>query len=109
MEHAHVDTRRMPAMKPVGKPDAGNPHVRFDERGGETGRESDTAPFLDSTADNPETRRTRTMTDKNSIAYNRSPPDDVPGRNPRSVNPAGTAPGHDGGGNDLKRLLLGIA
>jgi hypothetical protein len=36
-------------MKPVGKPDAGNPHVRFDERGGETGRESDTAPFLDST------------------------------------------------------------
>jgi transposase len=24
-------------MKPVGKPDAGNPHVRFDERGEETG------------------------------------------------------------------------
>ena len=24
--------------KPVGKPDAGNPHVRFDERGGETER-----------------------------------------------------------------------
>ena len=24
--------------KPVGKPDAGNPHVRFDERGRETGR-----------------------------------------------------------------------
>jgi hypothetical protein len=23
-------------MKPVGKPDAGNPHVRFDERGEET-------------------------------------------------------------------------
>jgi hypothetical protein len=23
-------------MKQVGKPDAGNPHVRFDERGGET-------------------------------------------------------------------------
>ena len=40
-------------MKPVGKPDAENPHVRFDERGGETGRldafEADTAPFLDST------------------------------------------------------------
>jgi hypothetical protein len=40
-------------MKPVGKPDAGNPHVRFDERGGETGRpdvlDADTAPFLDST------------------------------------------------------------
>ena len=37
-----------PNMKPVGKPDAGNPHVRFDERGGETGCESGTAPFLDS-------------------------------------------------------------
>jgi hypothetical protein len=39
----------MLAVKPVGKPDAENPHVRFDERGGETGRESDAAPFLDST------------------------------------------------------------
>ena len=28
------------AVKPVGKPDAGNPHVRFDERGWETGRRS---------------------------------------------------------------------
>jgi hypothetical protein len=36
-------------VKPVGKPDAGNPHVRFDERGRETGRGNDTAPFLDST------------------------------------------------------------
>ena len=27
-------------MKSVGKPDAGNPHVRFDERGWETGRPS---------------------------------------------------------------------
>ncbi len=39
-------------MKPVGKPDAGNPHVRFDERGGETERQLNaqaTAPFLDST------------------------------------------------------------
>ena len=40
-------------MKPVGKPDAGNPHVRFDERGGETERldalDADTAPFLDFT------------------------------------------------------------
>jgi len=25
-------------MNPVGKPDAGNPHVQFDERGWETGR-----------------------------------------------------------------------
>jgi hypothetical protein len=37
-------------MKPVGKPGAGNLHVRFDERGGETERyKSGTAPFLDST------------------------------------------------------------
>jgi hypothetical protein len=40
---------REPTMKPVGTPDAGNPHVRFDERGGETGRANDTKPFLDST------------------------------------------------------------
>src|SRR5271165_7556919 len=50
MEDAHAAARRALAVKPVGKPDAGNPHVRFDERGGETGRASDTAPFLDSTA-----------------------------------------------------------
>ena len=25
-------------VNPVGEPDAGNPHVRFDERAGETGR-----------------------------------------------------------------------
>jgi hypothetical protein len=39
-------------MKPVGKPDAGNLHVRFDERGGETERcrmAQATAPLLDST------------------------------------------------------------
>ena len=43
---------REPAMKSVGKPDAANPHVRFDERGGETGRRpqaSVPAPNLDST------------------------------------------------------------
>ena len=38
---------REPATKPVGKPDAGNPHVRFDERGGETDRRA--APRLSST------------------------------------------------------------
>jgi len=41
-------------VKPVGKPDAGNPPVRFDERGRETGRcrmAQATAPFLDSTND----------------------------------------------------------
>src|SRR5271166_2251520 len=48
MEDAHAAARRALAVKPVGKPDAGNPHVRFDERGGETGRANDTAPFLDS-------------------------------------------------------------
>jgi hypothetical protein len=36
-------------VKPVGKPDAGNPHVRFDERGGETDRLCSTALLLDST------------------------------------------------------------
>ena len=36
-------------VKPVGKPDAGSPHVRFDEGGGETGRLRGTAPVLDST------------------------------------------------------------
>ena len=44
-------------MKPVGKPDAGKLHVRFDERGGETERTSSvTAPLLDSTQ-TPEERR----------------------------------------------------
>ena len=40
-------------VKPIGKPDAGNPPVRFDERGRETERcrmAQATAPFLDSTA-----------------------------------------------------------
>ena len=43
-------------MKPVGKPDAGNPHVRFDERGGETGLcdSAGTAPLLDSTGHGPQ-------------------------------------------------------
>ena len=38
-------------VKPVGKPDAGNLHVRFDERGWETGRRFALvlAPILDST------------------------------------------------------------
>jgi hypothetical protein len=35
-------------VKPVGKPDAVAPHVRFDERGWETGLHA-TAPVLDST------------------------------------------------------------
>ena len=42
---------RESTVKPVGKPDAGNRHVRFDERGWETGRRSASvlAPILDST------------------------------------------------------------
>ena len=36
-------------IKPVGKLDAGNPHVQFDERGWETDRSRGTAPILDST------------------------------------------------------------
>src|SRR4051794_17807685 len=42
--------------KPVGEPDAGNPHVRFDERGWETERcrmAQATAPILDSTERDP--------------------------------------------------------
>ena len=46
-----------PSVKLVGKPDAGNRHVRFDERGWETERcrmAQPTAPILDSTkADMP--------------------------------------------------------
>ena len=38
-------------VKSVGKPDAVAPHVRFDERGWETGLHA-TAPVLDSTARN---------------------------------------------------------
>ena len=33
---AEPTSSREPVAKPVGKPDAGNPHVRFDERGRET-------------------------------------------------------------------------
>jgi len=42
---------RVHVQKSVGKPDAGDLHVRFDERGTETGRavSSAPAPFLDST------------------------------------------------------------
>jgi hypothetical protein len=45
------DLVRESTVKPVGKPDAGKPHVRFDERGRETGRRSASvlAPNLDST------------------------------------------------------------
>src|SRR5258708_8516572 len=49
-------------MKPVGEPYAGNPHVRFDERGWETERcrmAQATAPILDSTASRPACRAER--------------------------------------------------
>jgi len=36
-------------VKPVGKLDAGNRHVQFDERGGETRSHATLAPFLGST------------------------------------------------------------
>ena len=49
MDDAHVDRRRMLAMKPVGERSAGNPHAAFDERGRETGSHAIPAPFLDST------------------------------------------------------------
>jgi len=39
-----------PDVKPVGEPDAGEPHVRFDERKLETGASQvHTAPVFDST------------------------------------------------------------
>ena len=45
-----MTTLRGPDRKSVGKPDAGNRHVRFDERGRETGlrapRPSSTLPML---------------------------------------------------------------
>jgi hypothetical protein len=56
-----IGCRRGPAVKSVGKPDAGNPHVRFDERGRETERcrmAQATAPFLDSTILSLPSRRT---------------------------------------------------
>ena len=36
-------------VNPVGEPDAGNPHVRFDERRTETDRFGGAAPSVDST------------------------------------------------------------
>ena len=49
------------AVKPVGKPDAGNPHVRFDERGRETGHCHRARPRLyrskDVSATSPWTRK----------------------------------------------------
>ena len=47
-----IGRRRRPAVKSVGKPDARNPPVRFDERGRETellAKPRAAAPFLDST------------------------------------------------------------
>ena len=51
---------RESTVKPVGKPDAGNRHVRFDERGWETGRRcaSVLAPNLDSTREDSGASRT---------------------------------------------------
>jgi hypothetical protein len=57
MVDAHVTSRHMPAMKPVGERSAGNPHAAFDERGGETDRTCGTAPLLDSTTGEGANRR----------------------------------------------------
>src|SRR5271165_6353630 len=59
-----IGRRRGPAVKSVGKPDAGNPPVRFDERGRETERLAKpqaTAPFLDSTVLRRPRRRIPTL------------------------------------------------
>ena len=51
-------------MKSVGKPDAGNPHVRFDERGRETGDwQSLKPPRPSSTLQPAKTRAETTLTD----------------------------------------------
>src|ERR1700683_2733466 len=65
-------------MKPVGKPDAGNPHVRLDERGGETGLcySAGTAPLLDSTNQRQEAaypRRYARSPDARHRAWRRRP------------------------------------
>src|ERR1035437_1062211 len=44
-------------VKPVGEPDAGNPYVRFDERGWETGRQHRQHPRPSSTLRAPQRRR----------------------------------------------------
>ena len=70
-------------MKPAGEPDAGNPHVRFDERGRETGptrpRASRApAPVLDSTQLTAETRDRPAITSLRLLAVlnvlSRTPP-----------------------------------
>jgi hypothetical protein len=66
-------------MKPVGKPDAGIRHVRFDERGGETGRcrmAQATAPLLDSTkSERTEAPNQRKLLCANNFALIRGSPD----------------------------------
>src|SRR5918911_796241 len=69
------------AVKPVGKPDAGNPHVRFDERGRETEccrMAQATAPVLDSTGEGPQAagdgRYGRARSDPGGPARQRSGP-----------------------------------
>src|SRR6266852_359183 len=54
----------------VGKPDAGNRHVRFDERGRETGRIG-TAPFLDSTF--PQAQETKVLLSAMTIYFRKRP------------------------------------
>jgi hypothetical protein len=57
------------AVKPVGKPDAVVPHVRFDERGWETERcrmAQATAPILDST----KTERTEASNQRKLLWHN---------------------------------------
>src|SRR6266849_2241660 len=54
----------------VGKPDAGNRHVRFDERGRETGRIG-TAPFLDSTL--PQAQQTKIHLSAVTIYFRKKP------------------------------------
>jgi hypothetical protein len=59
VRRADVANAVCPKVKSVGEPDAGNPHVRFDERGAETEREPygsqlprlSSTPFLQATVE----------------------------------------------------------
>jgi hypothetical protein len=65
---------RESAMKTVGKPDAGNRHVRFDERGWETGRRSTPAPAptLDSTCRGDKMRNNKLHDRRNRLSHQES-------------------------------------
>ena len=58
-------------MKPVGKPDAGDPHVRFDERGRETGLRHRARPRLYRSRDASGTHWWTRMAERSSSRFTR--------------------------------------